>query len=73
MSVATHHEARATLQRLAKAQRISLAALSRMIGRPPAYLARFVREGDPLVLEDADIAFLAAFFGISPRDLGGQE
>jgi len=48
----------------------SLAALSRMIGKPSAYLSRFVRDGRPDRLEDADRANLARFIGVDERELG---
>jgi hypothetical protein len=59
--------------RLADAARdrsTSLAALSRMIGKPSSYLGRFVRDGRPERLEDADRANLARFLGIEERELG---
>ena len=52
---------RATLQALAANAGVSLAALSRMIGRNDAYLQQFVQRGTPRVLAEADRRQLAAF------------
>jgi phage repressor protein C with HTH and peptisase S24 domain len=51
----------------------SFSALSRMIGRNPAYLQQFVTKGSPRRLEEEDRRRLAAFFGIAERELGGPE
>lgn len=51
----------------------SLAALSRMIGRPSGYLARFVRDGHPRALSAGEYSTLAAFFGVDARGLGERE
>lgn len=49
----------------------SLAALSRMLGRNPAYLQQFVARGSPRVLAEDDRRRLAAFFGVDEGELGG--
>ena len=64
-------EPRARLQELAAARATSLAALSRMIGRGPAYLQQWVRYGSPRVLAERDRCMLANFFGVSQEALGG--
>ena len=64
-------EPRARLQELAAARATSLAALSRMIGRGPAYLQQWVRYGSPRVLAERDRRMLANFFGVSQEALGG--
>ena len=61
---------RATLQALAADAGVSLAALSRMIGRNDAYLQQFVQRGTPRVLAEADRRQLAAFFGVPETRLG---
>jgi hypothetical protein len=61
---------RTTLIDLAAAGGTSLAALSRMLGRNPAYIQQYVRRRSPRVLEEADIAALARFFGVDPVRLG---
>jgi hypothetical protein len=60
----------ARLAEAARDRRTSLAALSRMIGKPSGYLGRFVREGRPERLDDADRANLARFLGVDERELG---
>jgi hypothetical protein len=50
----------------------SLAALSRMIGRNPAYLQQYVRRGTPRVLPEEERRRLAGFFGVAEADLGGR-
>ena len=49
--------------------RETYAALSRMIGRPPGYLRRFVVAGIPTALRREEHANLAEFFGVTERDL----
>ena len=61
---------RTTLIDLAAAGGTSLASLSRMLGRNPAYIQQYVRRRSPRVLEEADIAALARFFGVDPARLG---
>lgn len=65
-----HDDPRATLADLAAATGTSLAALSRMIGRNPAYIQQYVRRGTPRALDEADSAAIARFFGIDPVRLG---
>jgi repressor LexA len=48
----------------------SLAALSRMIGRGPAYLQQFVRYGTPRALPERERRILADHFGIAEEELG---
>lgn len=55
---------------LADARRVSLAALSRMLGKNPSYLQQFVRKGSPRKLEEEDRGMLARFFGVDERELG---
>ena len=61
---------RTTLQALAADAGVSLAALSRMIGRNDAYLQQFVQRGSPRVLAEADRRQLAEFFGVAEARLG---
>ncbi|MDO7841056.1 hypothetical protein [Sphingomonas immobilis] len=63
-------QAREKLQTLANAKGNSLAELSRMIRRRPGYLATFVREGEPELLERKDRDMLAVYFQIDAGDLG---
>lgn len=55
---------RARLLRLAEERGVSLASLSRMIGKNASYLQQFVRKGSPRKLEEQDRATLARFFGV---------
>lgn len=66
----TADEVRNRLAVLADQRGVSLAALSRMIGRGDRYLARFTAGGPPERLDQQDRAQLAAFFGVPPRELG---
>ena len=58
---------------LAARRRVSLAQLSALIGRNPAYLQQFVRKGSPRKLEETDRATLARFLGVAESELGGPE
>lgn len=64
-------DTRATVAAMADRMGASLAALSRMIGRNPAYLQQFVQRGTPKRLDEEARARLAAFFGIDEAQLGG--
>ncbi|QDZ06555.1 LexA family transcriptional regulator [Sphingomonas panacisoli] len=63
-------DVRTTIAAMAESRGASLAALSRMIGRNPAYLQQFVQRGSPKRLDEAARARLAAFFGIDESELG---
>ena len=69
--VAVPADPRARLVDLAAARRVSLSALSAMLGRNPAYLQQFVRKGSPRKLEETDRRRLAMFFGVDEGELGG--
>lgn len=58
---------------LAAERGVSLAALSRMLGKNPSYLQQFVRKGSPRKLEEEDRGKLARFFGVSELELGKSE
>lgn len=64
---------RQRLLELASGRGVSLAQLSAMIGRNPAYLQQFVRKGSPRKLEEGDRARLARFFGVGEGELGASE
>lgn len=61
----------AVLERLAADRDVSLAELSRLIGRNLAYLQQFVRRGTPRRLAEADRRTLAQFLGVDEAVLGG--
>jgi len=63
---------RAALAALVDRTGASYAALSRLLGRNPAYLQQFVTRGSPRRLAEADRKLLAAYFGVSEAELGGQ-
>ena len=65
-------DARENLLRLADEHRVSLAALSGMLGRNPSYLQQYVRKGSPRKLEEQDRRKLAEFFGVSEIVLGAD-
>ncbi|WP_294046816.1 S24 family peptidase [Sphingomonas sp.] len=65
-------EVRSTLVQLAEARGISLARLSRMVGRNEAYLQQFVKRGTPRRLDEDARRLLAAFFGVDDSILGGE-
>ena len=62
---------RARLVALADANGDSLAGLSRMIGRNPAYLQQFVGRGSPRQLPEAERRRLADYLGVAEVELGG--
>lgn len=64
---------RSALKALAAARGESLAGLSRLIGRNPAYLQQFVERGTPRRLSEADRALLAAYLGVGEAVLGGPD
>jgi hypothetical protein len=60
-----------TLKLLVRNSSSSFAALSRMVGRPDWWLARYVREGMPAELPPFERGRLARFFGVEEYELGG--
>lgn len=60
---------RARLLELSQSRRVSLAALSELLGRNPSYLQQFIRKGSPRKLEEQDRATLARYFGIGEDEL----
>lgn len=65
------YDPRVRLLDLTAERRVSLAALSVLIGRNPSYLQQFVRKGSPRKLEESDRRTLAEFFGVAEAELGG--
>jgi phage repressor protein C with HTH and peptisase S24 domain len=64
---------RERLTELAASRHVSLAALSRMIGRNSSYLQQFVTKGSPRKLEEEDRRTLADFFAVAESELGAPE
>lgn len=64
---------RARLLALSEERGVSLASLSRLIGKNASYLQQFLRKGSPRKLEENDRAVLARFFGVAEAELGGSQ
>ncbi|MEJ2458882.1 MAG: S24 family peptidase, partial [Novosphingobium sp.] len=64
---------RRNLAALAEARKVSLARLSRMIGKNGSYLHQFLYKGSPRKLEETDRATLARFFGVDEAELGAPK
>jgi len=58
---------------LAEERGVSLASLSRLIGKNASYLQQFLRKGSPRKLEENDRAVLARFFGVGETELGAAQ
>ncbi|HSG34904.1 MAG TPA: S24 family peptidase [Sphingomonadaceae bacterium] len=65
-------DARHRLAELAEARGVSLASLSRLIGRNGTYLQQFITKGSPKRLAEDDRRMLARFFGVAEAELGGS-
>src|SRR6187551_1784518 len=63
---------RERLAELAEGRGVSLAALSRLIGRNGTYLQQFITKGSPRRLAEGDRRTLAQFFGVAEAELGGS-
>lgn len=66
-------DVRTALPALAEQAGVSLAALSRMLGRNDAYLQQFVHRGSPRTLAEGDRRQLAEFFGVPETRLGAPK
>jgi hypothetical protein len=64
-------DARATLERLIGERGEDYAALSRLIGRNPAYVQQYIKRGTPRRLAEEDRRLLASYFGLDEALLGG--
>lgn len=62
---------RAALAALVEQRGISLARLSRVLGRNPAYLQQFMQRGTPRMLAEADRGRLARYLDVPESVLGG--
>lgn len=65
------HEQRAALAALAADRGVSLARLSRVLGRNAAYVQQFVARGSPRLLPERDRRMIADYLGIADSALGG--
>ena len=62
---------RGTIAVLARERGVSLAELSRVLGRNPAYMQQYIDRGTPRRLAEADRATLARYLGVRESALGG--
>jgi|SRR5690242_6142530 len=65
-------DSRAALAALITRSGTSRAALSRLLGRNPAYVQQFIARGSPRRLEERDRKLLAAYFGVAETELGAE-
>lgn len=65
------HDVRTRLDRMIRERGTDYAALSRVLGRNPAYIQQFIKRGVPRRLPELDRRRLADFFEVSEQDLGG--
>ncbi|RVT40131.1 S24 family peptidase [Sphingobium algorifonticola] len=65
--------ARQALARLIADRRERYEALSKMLGRNPAYIQQYIKRGTPRKLDEADRRALARYFGVDERLLGGPQ
>lgn len=61
------------LDRLIHERRENYGALSRLIGRNPAYIQQYIKRGSPRKLDEADRRTLARYFGVEEHLLGGPD
>ena len=66
-------DARANLERLIRENGHDFAAVSKMLGKNPAYIQQFIRRGSPKKLDEEDRRRLAEFYGVDERMLGAPE
>lgn len=62
---------RAALERLSRERGDDYAALSRLLGRNPAYVQQYIKRGSPRRLAEDDRRLLARYFGVDEAVLGG--
>jgi phage repressor protein C with HTH and peptisase S24 domain len=61
------------LERLIRERGENYGALSRLLGRNPAYIQQYVKRGSPRKLDEDDRRTLARYFGVDERELGGPD
>jgi hypothetical protein len=66
-----NEDPRANLAKLIEDRREDFSALSRLLGRNPAYIQQFVKRGTPKRLAEADRQTLARYFNVDEHLLGG--
>jgi lambda repressor-like predicted transcriptional regulator len=73
VSTVPANDVRARVQQLADERGVSLAGLSRLVGKNPSYLQQFVTRGSPKRLGEDERLLLAKFFGVDERELGARD
>jgi hypothetical protein len=66
-------DARATLDRLIRERGENYGAISKLLGRNPAYIQQFVKRGSPRKLDETDRKLLARYFGVDEVLLGAPD
>ncbi len=61
---------RANLEELIRKNGHDFAAISKMLGKNPAYIQQYIRRGSPRKLDEEDRRRLAEFYGVEERLLG---
>jgi len=63
-------DARTNLEKLIRDNGHDFAALSKMLGKNPAYIQQYIRRGSPRKLDENDRRRLAEFYGVDESRLG---
>ena len=61
---------RTHLEKLIRENGHDFAAISKMLGKNPAYIQQYIRRGSPKKLDEDDRRRLAEFYGVDERLLG---
>ncbi|WP_417621205.1 S24 family peptidase [Parasphingorhabdus sp.] len=64
---------RANLEKLIRKNGHDFAAISKMLGKNPAYIQQYLRRGSPKKLDEDDRRRLAEFYGVEERLLGAPD
>lgn len=59
------------LEQLIQQNGHGFAAISKMLGKNPAYIQQYIRRGSPKKLDERDRRILAEFYGVNEQSLGG--
>lgn len=65
------NDPRANLEELIRKNGHDFAAISKMLGKNPAYIQQYLRRGSPKKLDEDDRRRLAEFYGVEERLIGG--
>jgi len=69
----TNQASRDNLERLIQSSGSGYAAVSRLLGRNPAYIQQFIKRGVPRRLSETDRRIIARHFGVSEATLGAPD